>query len=688
MPCNIKLKKAAVAIASVFTLTLFSPGATVIAEFDIPSMPDFSYIGTVGSLSAQQSKIAAETVYESLYFHKNAVEFSSRGVKMTNSNADDLIAIYRHVSSCYDVGILVKKGVISYSPYSSTISLSYLFSGSEYTEKYSEYSAMLDEILSGVDYSWSEEEKALYLHDYLAVRFDYDYPAYYGAVTRNNKEQYSAYGMLKNGLAVCEGYSELYAKLLNRLGIETQLVTSDELRHAWNIVRINGSRYFVDVAWDDSFLGYKGIVKHDNFLRTAEEMKNCNHETEDWKDVFGNSLYNIEVPDNFSSAFWLGTKKAIKRYDNGWLAMVGTVKATKAELYKYDGGTHSVLSSKTLASLPSSASMWFVWGNDRSYWTESFNILEVTGGTAYYSTPTAIYAICNGKSIRVYELNASEKSTGYIYGMYAEEGKLYYGLDTERHNVDMSGTVPVKYNSASVKSLEERIAAETGETYTPSASTTVSATYTTTVTTTKKPTTTATTTVATTKKPTTTTSTVTTTKKFTATATTTMTTTKKPTTTTTSTVITTKKSTTTTTTIVTTTKKSTTTTTTIVTTIKKPTTIATTTVTTTKKPTTTATTTVTTTVTTTTFPPEKKGDVDGDGQKNAVDASLILSHYARISTGGRAEFNREQQLAADVDGNGLIDAVDASCILSYYAFLSTHTETLSIDAYLDRQRLQ
>ena len=615
MSRNIKLKKVAVAIASVFTLTLFSPGATVIAEFDIPSMPDFSYIGTVGSLSDQQSKIAAETVYESLYFHKDVVDFSSRGVKMTNSNSDDLIAIYRHVSSCYDVGILVKKGVISYSPYSSTISLSYLFSGSEYTEKYSEYSSMLDEILSGVDYSWSEEEKALYLHDYLAVRFDYDYPAYYGAVTRNNKEQYSAYGMLKNGLAVCEGYSELYAKLLNRLGIETQLVTSDELRHAWNIVRINGSRYFVDVAWDDSFLGYKGIVKHDNFLRTAEEMKNCNHETEDWKDVFGNSLYNIEVPDNFSSAFWLGTKKAIKRYDNGWLAMVGTVKATKVELYKYDGGTHSVLSSKTLASLPSSASMWFVWGSDRSYWTESFNIPEVTGGTAYYSTPTAIYAIYKGKSIKVYELNASEKSTGYIYGMYAEDGKLYYGLDTERHNVDMSGTVPVKYNSASVRSLEEMIAAETGEAY----SQTTTTTTTTTVTTTKKPTTTTTTTV---------------------------------------------------------------------TTMKKPTTTTTITVTTTKKPTTTATTTVITTVTTTTLPPEKKGDVDGDGQTNAVDASLILSHYARISTGGRAELSREQQLAADANGDGFIDAVDASCILSYYAFLSTHTETLSIDAYLDRRRLQ
>ena len=79
--------------------------------------------------------------------------------------------------------------------------------------------------------------------------------------------------------------------------------------------------------------------------------------------------------------------------------------------------------------------------------------------------------------------------------------------------------------------------------------------------------------------------------------------------------------------------------------------------------------------------------MDGDGQTNAVDASLILSHYARISTGGRAELSREQQLAADANGDGFIDAVDASCILGYYAFLSTHTETLSIDAYLDRRRM-
>ena len=669
MPRKKRLKKTAAAVISVFLLTQSSPGVIVVAEYDIPSMPDFSYIGSVGNLSAQQAKTAAETVYESLYFHKDNVDFSSRGVNMNNRNADDLIAIYRHVAACYDVGILVKKGVISYSPYSSTISLSYLFSGSEYNEKFREYNGMLDDILSGVSESWSDEEKALYLHDYIAVRFDYDYPAYYGAVSRQDKEQYSAYGMLKNGLAVCEGYSELYAKLLNRLGIEAQLVTSDELRHAWNIICIDGNHYFVDVAWDDSFLGYKGIVKHDNFLRTADEMFDENHDANDWKDVFGRNLNGIEVPDNFSNAFWLGTKKAIKRYQDGWIALTGTVKSTRVEYYRYDGSSHSTSSSETLYMLPSSDSIWFVWGDKRSYWTESFNVAEVASDVIYYSSPTALYALYKGRNMKVYELNDTEKSTGYIYGMYADNGKLCYGLDTERHNADKSGTVPIKYNGIAIRSLEEKVESETGETV-PSG-TSVNTTI---ITTTAKPTTT-------------TTTTATTTKKMTTTTTTTVTTTKKPTTTTTTTATTTKKPTTTTTTT-TTTKKPTTTTTTTATTTKKPTTTTTTTATTTTKPTTTTTTTVTTmTVTTTTAaPPIPYGDANGDGRIDAVDASVILAHYARISTGNRALLSREQQFAADVNHDGIIDAVDASCILSYYAYLSTHTETLSIDAFIDRRR--
>ena len=66
-----------------------------------------------------------------------------------------------------------------------------------------------------------------------------------------------------------------------------------------------------------------------------------------------------------------------------------------------------------------------------------------------------------------------------------------------------------------------------------------------------------------------------------------------------------------------------------------------------------------------------KGDVNGDGFIDAVDASDVLAEYARLSSGGKAEFNGEQRLAADYNGDGFTDAVDASEILAKYASLSS-----------------
>ncbi len=65
------------------------------------------------------------------------------------------------------------------------------------------------------------------------------------------------------------------------------------------------------------------------------------------------------------------------------------------------------------------------------------------------------------------------------------------------------------------------------------------------------------------------------------------------------------------------------------------------------------------------------GDVNEDHQVNAVDSSLVLSHYANMSTNGVGLFSKEQCKVADFNSDSIIDAVDASAILSYYAKLST-----------------
>lgn len=73
------------------------------------------------------------------------------------------------------------------------------------------------------------------------------------------------------------------------------------------------------------------------------------------------------------------------------------------------------------------------------------------------------------------------------------------------------------------------------------------------------------------------------------------------------------------------------------------------------------------------------GDINGDSCINAVDASEVLSYYARISTNQKGDFDAKQQIAADVNHDGIINAVDASIILAYYAYCSVHDSIALID---------
>ena len=65
------------------------------------------------------------------------------------------------------------------------------------------------------------------------------------------------------------------------------------------------------------------------------------------------------------------------------------------------------------------------------------------------------------------------------------------------------------------------------------------------------------------------------------------------------------------------------------------------------------------------------GDIDNSGKVNAIDASLVLEHYSKVSTGQSTSLDETQKKSADVNKDGRINAVDASQILSYYAYKAT-----------------
>ena len=62
----------------------------------------------------------------------------------------------------------------------------------------------------------------------------------------------------------------------------------------------------------------------------------------------------------------------------------------------------------------------------------------------------------------------------------------------------------------------------------------------------------------------------------------------------------------------------------------------------------------------------EKGDVNGDGVVDGIDATLILRHYTLIISGADGCITEPFISYADYNGDGVIDAVDATLVLRFY----------------------
>ncbi|MCR5122925.1 MAG: hypothetical protein K6B74_10960 [Ruminococcus sp.] len=100
----------------------------------------------------------------------------------------------------------------------------------------------------------SEIERVRAVYRYLIENVGYD------EVHKNNAHYHlksTAYGALVNKRAVCQGYAVAAYRLFRELGLDCRVITgtaSDgdlgEEYHAWNIVRVDGRYYDLDITWD------------------------------------------------------------------------------------------------------------------------------------------------------------------------------------------------------------------------------------------------------------------------------------------------------------------------------------------------------------------------------------------------------------------------------------------------------
>ena len=87
-------------------------------------------------------------------------------------------------------------------------------------------------------------------------------------------ESHTAWSAFKYGSAVCDGYSRATKLLLNEYGIECDIVVGDAGGgHAWNLVKLDGNWYQMDVTWNDGAAQWDPNGRTEYLLVTDEFMK-------------------------------------------------------------------------------------------------------------------------------------------------------------------------------------------------------------------------------------------------------------------------------------------------------------------------------------------------------------------------------------------------------------------------------
>lgn len=136
----------------------------------------------------------------------------------------------------------------------------------------SKASQILDSIIKdGMD----DYEKELAVHDYIVTECTYDSGAL-AAIPSPSENSEDPYGMLYEGHGICKGYTTTFRMFMGMLNIPCATIHSystEGREHAWNVIKIDGAWYYVDVTWDDPVPDNDGRLNyHSYFNLTRDEI--------------------------------------------------------------------------------------------------------------------------------------------------------------------------------------------------------------------------------------------------------------------------------------------------------------------------------------------------------------------------------------------------------------------------------
>ena len=127
----------------------------------------------------------------------------------------------------------------------------YTMDAAQREEKQRQIEAEAARWLEGISSEAGDYEKAKFVYETLIRRVDYALDAV---------ESQNILSVFLYGETVCQGYAEAASYLLQQLGIQSAVVTGTAQGepHAWNLVRLDGKYYYMDVTLGQQHLSDRG----------------------------------------------------------------------------------------------------------------------------------------------------------------------------------------------------------------------------------------------------------------------------------------------------------------------------------------------------------------------------------------------------------------------------------------------
>ena len=280
-------------------------------------------------------------------------------------------------------------------------------------------------------------EKALFVHNYIVLNTKYNEEVIDGGDGQHSV--YTAYGVLVDRDAVCQGYAYAFNYLIRRMGVVSDYVRSDEILHGWNLVNIGNYWYHLDATWDDPIYDVVGKIYYENFLRSEAGIIETEHTGMlDYQIINGTStVYNVS-DTRFDNLFLHNTAsyRGNTAYHNG-----------KWYFIKYEGGNAYICSTSDIFVSESNLKYEVVKECGPAYDRPGLYIYE---DRMFFTKKTGIYSCDFNGANEIAVFEPTVPSGKKVFGLAIREGRIYYnieasfsGADYESHPYIYSYTLPV-----------------------------------------------------------------------------------------------------------------------------------------------------------------------------------------------------------------------------------------------------